>query len=258
MSKKTAQPALYEKMRNRPDPVAPVKVDREPPPASDDRPGFGQFLNPGQAIRLPVGYLFLGMGILIALISVAYIAGSSRGKALEEQRRLQSEAPLEAINDPLMQGLEAPPATTTGKGMLGSGNSPRGANQPSGSGGAKPAVSGLTPGPMGPIAPAPDKDPRKKGLNYFILATTSKEGAVQLAEFCRSNGLETYVISRKNDRKSDAGCRVVAFPGFDGKSRSSPEVKALEQRIHAIGDKWKSTQRGRTDLHDAYPEQYGG
>jgi hypothetical protein len=98
-------------------------------------------------------------------------------------------------------------------------------------------------------------DIRQKGENYFVLAETNKDGATRLAEFCRSQGLETYVISRKN---VTSRYLVYACPGFNDGERSTPVVKNLEQSIYRIGDLWKNNKRGDTNLHDAYPKLYDG
>jgi hypothetical protein len=127
-------------------------------------------------------------------------------------------------------------------------------------GGATPGGQADRSNPSGGVTPRDPSgwrplisDPRVKGLNYFVLVEGSETGAVQLAEFCRTNGLESYVVSGKNDRLR----RVIAFPGFPSSARSSGEVKALEAKIHQIGDQWKKLKRG-TDLRDSYPSLYSG
>jgi hypothetical protein len=81
-----------------------------------------------------------------------------------------------------------------------------------------------------------------------VLINTTKEGAMQLASFCRVKGLETYVVSGHNTRRFN----VVAFPG--SANRNSPEMKLVQSTIHAIGQEWAGTKEGRgSDLKDAYP-----
>ena len=89
-------------------------------------------------------------------------------------------------------------------------------------------------------------------MNYFIIAETHEQGATALAEFCRIQGLETYVVLAKNDRR-----RVIAFPGFEARDRTSAQVKTLEAKIHSVGDLWKRN-KGTSDLRDAYPSLYNG
>ena len=97
-------------------------------------------------------------------------------------------------------------------------------------------------------------DPRKKGLNYFVLAETREAGAKKIAEYCRANGLESYVIPGKNDGLR----RVIVLPGFESGARSSQEVKSLESRMQDVGDKWKKAERGNSDFRGAYPSLYNG
>ena len=239
MAAKPSQPALYEKMRTRVAPSVSIspKVDVHPVPAATEE-SPASWLGPGRAIRLPTGYVLLGCGIVILLLSVAYMMGHRRGTAVarsEFERVIQSNA--NGVNDPLGGAMTpviptAPPP-----------------QQPANTAINRPA-SQSSPGSWGPVAPV--KDPRQKGLNYFIIAETNEQGASALAEFCRIQGLETYVVLAKNDRR-----RVIAFPGFEARDRTSPQVKALEAKIHSVGDLWKKN-KGSTDLRDAYPSLYNG
>jgi hypothetical protein len=84
-----------------------------------------------------------------------------------------------------------------------------------------------------------------------VVAETRPEGARRLGQFCRRHGVEAYVICTTGGL-----CKVVVAPGFEPSQRSSPQVKALEQRIHEVGALWKGTERGASDLRDAYPSQF--
>jgi hypothetical protein len=97
-------------------------------------------------------------------------------------------------------------------------------------------------------------DPRVPEMAYFVVADTNVAGAERLARYCRSQGLEAYVIGTDRDRFR----KVIVLPGFDLSQRSSPAVKQLEERIHQVGDRWKGTERGASDLRDAYPLQFKG
>lgn len=240
MATKPSQPALYEKMRTRsaaPVPISP-KVDVHPQVSAnvDESPSW---LGPGKAIRLPSGYVLLACGIGILLLSVAYMLGHKRGTAVsrgEYEKVIQTQAG--GVSDPLTSMTPVIDAS--------------GISQPASS---TPATPNRTPNATvsaswGPLAPA--KDPRQKGLNYFIIAETHEPGAKSLAEFCRAHGLETYVVVSKNDRR-----RVIAFPGFEARDRTSAVVKSLEAKIHSVGDLWKKN-KGSTDLRDAYPSLYNG
>lgn len=237
MASKTSQPALYEVIRGRTSQSVPT-----PEPVAHGRPtenGSAPWLGPGRSIRIPAGYVILGCGLAIILLASSYMVGHKRGYGAaktEYDQQIISTASL-GTSDPL--SIERGPRTVAN---LGAGSNTHDLGSP--------ATNNSQTG-WKPVIPA--KDPRQKGLNYFILAETTETGAKQLAEFCRSNGLETYVVSGKNDRSR----RVVAFPGFPGTARNSPEVKGLEAQIHSVGEKWKRN-KGSTDLRDAYPSLYGG
>lgn len=250
MGTKPSQPALYEKMRSRAvgAPTISPKVDLHPTSVqsvSDD--GGSAWFSPGRSIRLPAGYLLLACGVGVLLLSVVYVFGHKRGYSVARSQFDQQVIDRSAgITDPL---TTLQPVIDTSS-SLRSGIAPPNASGDAGS----PPSGGFRTTPAaawGPIVPA--KDPRQKGLNYFVIAETSESGARTLAEFCRSQGLETYVVPAKNDR-----FRAVAFPGFAGRDRSSPQVKALEAQIHTIGDNWKRNHKGTTDLRDAYASLYNG
>lgn len=268
MAKRSGQPALYEMMRGRgpltvgPDaprertpPIAEpedeievMRDDASPSPALDRLVGL---LKPGRTVRLPVGYLLLACGGLLLILIVAYVIGVTAGKSLQraefhakfgEGFDLSPRPP--AVNDPLtLQPLDATDgAANNPEGGVLSGGGARAASPDSASGARSPAD-------WGPVVPS--ADPRRKGWNYFIAAETTPAGAKRLAEFCRSHGLETYAVPYKN------ASRVIVFPGFQG-PRDAPAVKALEERMHQVGDLYKAANRHETNMRDAYPAKYDG
>lgn len=232
-------------------------MDRDIDPRTSDASGSPvlerviDFLKPGHTVRIPVGYFFLACASVLVLLVAIYMIGVSVGKSIQTadyRERLGEgfEISLQrgGVNDPLTNAsvmdsraseLSAGPTRILGN----ESSSPR-------------TAGGLSPGmsdEWGPVQPA--VDPRQPGWNYFIAATNTAARCLSLAEFCRASGLETYVIPHKN------GAQVIVFPGFQG-SRQAPEVKALEQRIHQIGDKYKAANRYETNMRDAYPARYGG
>jgi hypothetical protein len=264
MAKRGAQPALYEMMRSRPtatpndaapvvrapasvpapEPVAFDSEDLAPVQPSPTAAAIVDLLRPGRTLRLPVGYVFLGVAALIALVLVAYVIGNRQGhnaRDAELAENFGSPMITPRVNDPLTLEAQEPSPDGGGSALPGSGS--RGG----GSGTPRTAANSASWGPV-----EPKGDPRQKGVNYFILAETTPQGALRLAEFCRANGLESYVVAGKNARR-----RVIAFPGYQG-SRLDPAVKALEDRIHAIGDKYKTESKGETNMRDAYPSRYDG
>jgi len=265
MSKRSVQPALYEMMRSRGLTSTAQAGTREPPPNVEERdeaievmrdeaPSSSPvlerlmgLLSPGRTVRMPVGYVLLACAGVLLLLVGAYIIGVSAGKAIQRDRlaaNFDISPRPSGVNDPLT--LE-PKTSGTPPGPSNSGvlSSDHGGAAPKGN----VTTTGRPQSQWGPVVPA--SDPRLKGWNYFIAAETTAAGAKRLAEFCRTSGLETYVVPGKN------GSRVIVFPGFQG-PRGDPEVIALEERIHQVGDKYKAANRYETNMHDAYPAKYDG
>jgi len=250
MASKHTQPALYEKMgRAAPAPAsAPpplrAKNERVPTDSTGGASPFAALLTPGRTIRLPVGYLLLGGGVMILVIWFAFMLGHNSG---EGKARIQFEQNvLDQTGD---IGTDGSLITMDPLNEDGGGGTPTSSQTPPKTN-PKPPVGNTANAnsKWGPVSPR--TNPCKKGDMHFVLAETTESGAKALADFCRAKGLETYVISGKNDRLR----QVVAFPGFVNSARSSSAVKALESKIHQVGQLWKAANRNNSDLRDAYPK----
>jgi len=207
----------------------------------------GSWLSPGRAIRLPVGYVLLGSALLIVILSLAYGIGYKGGQRAGQAKYQQDlVASAQGISDGTLRSLDplTDPPPKTSKQAANPSNSSRSNSNAN--------VRSAPASSWGPVIPK--EEPRKKGLRYFILMSTTEQGAVRLAEFCRANGLETYVIKGKN---SDLR-RVIAFPGFALADRSSSQVKALESLIESIDVKWKQAEKNSRGLQGFYPETFDG
>ncbi len=253
MGLKSSQPALYEKFRHRTGSMpAPIKTDLGPPTppvitgaAKPAAPTGGNWFSPGRTIRMPVGYVILSCGLVLGLLVAVYMMGFRGGekrehaKVAESLSRTAVDSPGLATVDPLIDQKQQ-----NGHSVLGSGGTPapgtgtRG-NRPS-------AAANGTTGPVRTAPPSdwgavmPQKDPRIKGLNYYILMETNESGAVRLAEFFRSYGVETYAVpvANKSDRR-----KVIALPGFDAANLNSKEKKDFEAKIVSIGVRWKAAEK---------------
>ncbi len=99
----------------------------------------------------------------------------------------------------------------------------------------------------------PESDPREAGLNYFILIHTQRENANKLANFCRKESLEAYVVKAKNMDQY----QVIVLPGYRKGARELEQIRTLERRIKAVTRKWKLRINPRDDL-SYYPDRYDG
>ena len=224
MSRKKG-PALYELISlNKPTSKVP-SVHSTPQPIHEDVDLDHNVLTPGRSIRMSVGTIGVILAVGIALIVISYTMGFQRGSSVAREdygNRLFEEVAHSTVTPKL---VESKPAQKFQK-------------QPS----SQSVETGWG---------ALESDPRVVGRNYFNLIETTKEGAVQLAIFCRQKGLETYAISVNNTRLY----RVIALPGsVDPNDAVAKEVRS---KIYAIGQEWINTNVGRgSDLKDAYQSLY--
>ncbi|MCE2884643.1 MAG: hypothetical protein LW806_07075 [Planctomycetaceae bacterium] len=200
--------------------------------------------------------------IAIALIVIAYLVGVSRGERI-------GRAAVEGVAAGVASGgvssgassgasggasgagaadAESAPRPGSSVGVAGAGDSLRTEN---------PSVtvsSGTMPQGGGPgaaeagLGPASAGDPRQVGLQYFVLCSTLEPNAIKVVEFCRSKGLDAYVVPDQNGRLRE----VTVLPGFASGERSSPAIKELEERIRKVGVLFKASGPGNSDFGDRY------
>lgn len=255
MARRRNNPALYELIRTRADTdgarSAPLDDDRPPRRAAGDGPDLNWF-SPGHTLRLPVGYVFLAVAAVLLLLVLAYALGYARGdRAMQARDDAQR---FNQVSDELGRNVEDPLHNRTTPGD--SPGSP--GDSPGASGTANPDRSdssadnnGRSPDSDGRQWGAIESDPRRSGLNYFLLIYTNRDKAIELAQFCRDHGLEAYVPPSNNALR-----RVIVLPGFQGADLGGPEARALEERIHEVGLKWEQLSRDHKNLQGAYAERY--
>lgn len=244
MSKRSTTP-LYELIRSRSGERVSGTRDRETPVSPDVT--VGNWLKPGRFVQIPVGYVFIAGAAVLVVVALGYMLGYSRGHDAARLVLEEDLAPTQQVSDaagrprdPLLAGT----TSTAGESRSGSGRDTVRTQRPL-------ALPGTSDGQG--LWGAIESDPREPGFNYFVLAETRLDGALRLAEFCRERGLETYVVSSNNPRRR----LVIALPGFEPGQRTSAQTRAVEDHIHRIGQSWKDTEPGATDLRDAYPVRYG-
>jgi hypothetical protein len=194
------------------------------PIAADDLEPSGELLPQPGVIRLPVGYIFLGLAAILIIALGAYLIGHSRGSGDEDSALAGTSGEAESLTPPQSQ---MPPRQAGSAPTQGVSSPPRTA---------------------GPI----ESNPRKPGENYFVLVQTSRTNAIRVAEFCRKNGLEAYV-----DRVNNADFRVFVLPGYTAEEMASPAVAELERRIEAVKKAWNESV-GRNDLGQHIAVKYRG
>ncbi|MDG2031760.1 MAG: hypothetical protein P8J45_12215 [Phycisphaerales bacterium] len=200
-----------------------------------------------RVIRLPIGFLYTGLVVVLLLLIALYAYGFHRGQVATEAKwaqdtidsaeadRLlgQTNEVTEPTKPDEVPGIASAPVTTTGN--------------PSGT-----AVAGTTI----PVTTKPTKptstDPRRSGLNYYIICHPSRAKLDELVAFCSQHGLDAHSSpNRKGDPK------VYVTPGFaSGESSAAPMV-ALRARIREVGVLWNRLDPGQnSDFSTHYPEKY--
>jgi hypothetical protein len=211
------------------------------------------------------------MGILVVVAMVviavgAYLAGVSRGERIgraalaaeraEELRLLEEGRPSPRVTAPAAGRVTDPgggssvPVTETRENV--SENAERAADATNSSSPIPPAV---TPSSDLAAEKGTERDPRVAGLNYFVIASGVLEERVpEILAFCRSKGLDAWVVPDQNGRLRE----ITVLPGFEAGRRSAPEIKDLEAKIRRVGVLWKAAGRNNQDFAGAYPKRFGG
>ncbi|MDP6479345.1 MAG: hypothetical protein QGI75_04815 [Phycisphaerales bacterium] len=232
MARRGSRPSLYE--------VARTRLDRagqgSDPPAEEagEAPPPTPRFTPGSSLRLPMGFVVLGIVLVLGFIVLAWWLGKGAGEAgARVDARIQ--VPVRVARDPLEYQPPASaiefPALPTEPAVLPPEQSPRA---------GEPPLDG-------------DKgDPRVRGFHYFVLAETRPAGAEEIAAFCRDQGLDVAVVSGHNARLA----QVIALPGLASPRSSDPAYRALDARIEEVGRRWKQSGR-RTSFSDRYLQSKG-
>jgi hypothetical protein len=249
-TRKRTRPALYELMKGQRiySPSQQIPAERSTNHELDDGPSAPKLswldrLRAGHSMRIPVGYIFLGIPAVLLIVVVAYIFGFSRGET-GSPTDSDGATPDFAVNDPLARPLLSEPGnptTDTAAHRAGSNTQPTGDSS---------SRLSFDMSKLGPIT----SDPRVKGVRYYVISTTVPEGAERLASFCRENGLPAFVV---NDPEKASRRRVIVLPGFV-EPTSHPEVQSLRNRILDVGQKWKEVDRSSDDLSGCFASTYNG
>jgi hypothetical protein len=231
MSQRGSRPSLYEVAQDRLDRVG---QSGDPSPEQEGDAAPPRF-TPGSSLRLPMGFVVVGLVLVVGLIALSWWLGKGAG---------ETEAKIDAHRQGLTRVLQDPLDSPTATGQNQSATpSPAAAETPG------PTVAESTPAV---VEPRSDGDPRVRGFHYFVLAETRPGGAEEIAAFCRSRGLDVAVISGHNTRLA----QVIALPGLASSRSSDPVYQALDARIEEVGRKWKQSGR-RTSFSDRYLQTKG-
>jgi len=186
-------------------------------------------------IRLPIGYIYVALAVVVVAIVGSYFVGVSRGtqRALQTLEGGGSQPP---INDPTLNagdGGGANPGAGTPIQNRNTAPNPAPGN----------AASPTNPGPTMPGRRTLDRDTRQAGLNYIIIERFEPDEAWAVKEFLKRNGIDVLVLKDNNP----ALLQVVTAEGFRGWS-SNAAAQALDQKLERLGRQWRSRERGSKDF----------
>lgn len=235
VKKRSSKVPLYEVLHHQ------GKLSEGPPPVQEDggrdeEPAVR--LGPGNAVRIPVGFVLLAAAAILVLLLGVYMIGYARG---ERTTRKQYE-------DMILGSVPVSMSTPD------TGHLPQAeVDQAGGTVNAPPGASLVS---WQPIEVPAGADPRIPGHYYFVLDTTSNDRAVALANFCRSlqdDPLEAYVFGDKIFVRF-----VVVLPGFLTRTPSSPDVQSMAIRIEKAWRRWKESGHDGGEVSGAYLRLYRG
>lgn len=203
-------------------------VDEASSPVSSASPGWKESLVENWkhwwsggapiVIRLPRGMALVLVLAMLGLLVLAYLTGHSQGVS-------SGEATAQARFDALER------------------SSMRGGTMVGGHGGiVMPNGERVTPG-RGRIFLPGDADPRRRGLNYPILARYNLDEAKRLANFIADKGVDTLVVSADN-----AGLfHVIPLTGFTSGEFGNKKYLAADKQFRDLGRQWKIHNNNRGD-----------
>lgn len=251
-------------------PVA--KPAKEPEPSAPDRWGkigwrdwMRDILDRAPLVlRVPRGYVMVGVALLSVFIGLAYWIGHDRGTRDEPAPAAQQPADqnLLALSNALNQGS---PVLTAGN-ETSNNTGDRGANT-SGNGNNGGQQAGILPGLGQQTTPQPDQpkpklargttDPRAADKRYFVLAAYSvnkEEYMTPLLQYLWAQGVEAGAFNSHNSGLYE----VIALQGFSKSELDSDSRRTYESLLRRVGKNWKQQASGNNDLGGMYPRRFDG
>ena len=240
-------PTLYEVMSRSAAASGRSTPSRQPHVTSEsERPAASRLISPGRVVRLPVGFMWMGIGGIILLIALAFAMGYSRGNttAASEARKIAEgldERLREGsrVRDPLVVEQEQSPipARVIDEAPKIPIKAPRRAVQ------SRASEAGDY---------SPDEDVRKVGMAYFFAETPLKGRAREIVQFIRDNGLDAIQISAEDERFR----QIIVLPGFEPSDVN--RKRQLRKQIIDIGEKFHKLPGNNDHFNDTFHATFRG
>ncbi len=254
-------PALYELIRDRhrAESYTAPAPGPGPEPDSDSDVRVAHWLSPGRTVRVPMGYFFFGVGLLLIVAWGAYAIGFHRAETIGEQR-LQEQASdqfndqFNNVRDPLSDLPRNPDLLNNDRGQTEQNasktNETREQTPPPRTNNRE-LRTGLhlveDPGLAG--------DPREEGMNYYQLMTSSNhDEVVRAAEFLNDNGL-TVAVARVRSNNSRPNYVLQVIKPFPGTPERSAEGRQFKEQLQQLGRTYRRDHSG-VDFDSLYPVKF--
>lgn len=249
-------PTLYEAMSRSAAAGTPSPSAAGRRPTSDpDRPAQPALLTPGSAVRVPVGYVWVLVIVVLGLSVGSFLLGHARGV---DAGRVEMERTLTATDQAARETarLREPVVDQVPAG----GRNP---GTPSESVRAADSGGGTRPSPIPPADTRPSDvlaERRESGKWYYQIITTTYDKAVETATLVsvegRTLGLDAQVVP------GDTGqfATVILHPGFDKASMSDEDQDWWPRAIRELGSRMvgKVTLSSSSErpFSDAFPKRH--
>ncbi len=249
-----------------------IEIEVEPPPTEQTEPsapdrwgkiGWRDWLRDvldraPLVLRIPRGYVLIGVALLAGFIGFVYWIGHDRGTRTDPPAApaQPADANLAALSN-VLPGRQNPTHPGAPVGDANQGN-------PTQNGRASTVDTGSEPGQSGSAAAQPrpkmvrgTADPREADKRYFVLAAYSvnkEEYMTPLLEYLWSQGVEAGAFNSHNSGLYE----VIALQGFAKADLDSKARRDYESLLRRIGKKWKQQATGNNDLGGMYPRRFDG
>jgi len=190
-------------------------------------------------LRIPPGHAVVLVAVVLGVLVLAYLVGWYRGEASgaadvhqKHQAQLREREERKRKYRPSPGPAAGAANTITDRQLT------------------------LTPGTVAPT-PGTDTsasaggDPRKVGLNYWVLSRLPADEANRACAFLKDNGVDSFA----NPIDNQGLCEVIALPGFTGRTDKARQLEADLQRLGRI---WRNEHGGPEAFVTMYLRKYKG
>ena len=252
-------PTLYEVMSQSSPPARPPSG--RPSKSEIDRPTNSRLLTPGSVVRIPVGFVWIGLVIGLGLLALTYWTGSRRGYELGRAEGQQVSRSMQEIDrtsglrrEPETGSNPAVPLEPGASGSVSGSAGPRSRDSSSDQGGSSGARG----------AAAPDRsidvevERRQPGWTYKVVLYTKLEFARQVAESIREKGADLGVDAMVERSQNGRFGTVILLPGSPGPLTEQQMIE-WERRIEELAERVadEPVWSGQRPFTGHYAETFG-